>query len=124
MSIQVLESVFANAATPQKVAFTVLLAAMLLTPILGVMSYSRKGVWRRLLSDLCVAGPVLGLLIGAMNSFHMARTIQRLAFDVTAKQLAPGVLEVSTFIAMGGAVGLCAITARLAADAIGYRRNA
>lgn len=122
--MQVLESVFANAATPQKLVLVVLLAALLLTPILAFLAHSRDGLWRRLLSDLGVAGPLLGLLVGALNSFHMARTIQRLPFDVTAKQLAPGVLEVSTLIVMGTAVGLCAMAARLAADTTGRFRNA
>jgi hypothetical protein len=43
-----------------------------------------------------------------MNGFHMARTIQRLPFDATAKQLAPGILEISTVIGLGALAGLVA----------------
>lgn len=114
---QALGSVFTDAATPQRIVLAILTAAIFLAPLLALLSRSNTGPWRRLLSDLRIAGPALGLLVGAMNSFHMAQTIRKLPFDATAKQLAPGVLEVSTLIAMGGLVGLVAIGALAAADA-------
>ncbi len=123
MSEQLLWAVFADAAAPQKVVFVALILAVLLTPALALLARFNAGPWRRLLSDLRIAGPTLGLLVGAMNSFHMARTIQKLPFDVTAKQLTPGVLEVSTLIALGGWVGLVAVTALAIADARAPRQK-
>jgi hypothetical protein len=61
-----------------------------------------------------VAGPALGLLVGAMNAFHMAQSIQRAPFDPTAKQLAPGMLEVSALVGLGALVGLAAAGAHAA----------
>lgn len=110
-------TVFGNAAIPQKIALIVLVAAIPMTLAaagLALRSDSRSGPWLRVVADLRVAGPALGLLVGAMNAFHMARTIQRLPFDATAKQLAPGILEVSTFLGLGAVVGLVAIGAHLA----------
>lgn len=123
MSDQIFGSVFAAAAAPQKVALIVLIAAIFLAPILALLARSSGGPWRRLLSDLRLAGPALGMLVGAMNSFHMALTIRKLPFDVTAKQLAPGVLEASALIALGGLVGLVAVVALAAADAMGTGRR-
>jgi hypothetical protein len=114
---QVFGTVFGNAAVPQKVVLVALVAALPMTLAatgLALRADRRSGPWLRLVSDLRVAGPALGLLVGAMNSFHMARTIQRLPFDATAKQLAPGILEVSTFLGLGATVGLVAIGAHLA----------
>ena len=85
---QVFGTVFGNAAVPQKIALIVLVAAIPMTLAaagLALRSDSRSGPWLRVVSDLRVAGPALGLLVGAMNGFHMARTIQRLPFDATAK---------------------------------------
>ena len=58
-----------------------------------------------------------------MNSFHMARTIQKLPFDVTAKQLTPGILEVSTLIALGALVGLVATAMLVLVDATVRKRK-
>ena len=55
-----------------------------------------------------MAGPALGLLVGAMNALHMAQSIQRAPFDPTAKQLAPGVFEISALVGLGALVGLVA----------------
>jgi hypothetical protein len=114
MGGQVLWSVFANAAAPQKVVLLALVAAALL--VLWAAAQARRlgdggGRWRRLIAALRVGGPALGLLVGAMNGFHMARTIQRVPFEPTAKQLAPGLLEVSTLIGLGALVGLLGVAA-------------
>lgn len=109
--IPVLQSVFASAATPQKCVFIVLAAALLLAPALAVLGQ------RRGLTELRLAGPLLGLLMGGMNSFHMARTILKLPQDLTAKQIAPGILEVSTLVVMGVLVGFLAQALLIALDA-------
>jgi hypothetical protein len=114
---QVLASVFANAAIPQRIVLVVLVCALPLTLVATVLALGEtawRGPWRRLIAELRVAGPALGLLVGAMNSFHMGQTIQRLPFDPTAKQLAPGVLEVSMLVGLGALVGLIASAAHLA----------
>ena len=120
-------TVFENAAVPQKIALVVLIIAIPMT-LAAVGMALRSGrpasLWLRLVSNLRVAGPALGLLIGAMNSFHMARTIQRLPFDPTAKQLAPGILEVSTFLGLGAVVGLVAIGAHVALGLAATRNGA
>jgi hypothetical protein len=117
MGGEVLVSVFANAAMPQKVVLLALIAAALLVLWAAAQvlrSPGRSDRWRRLIGDLRIAGPVLGLLVGAMNGFHMGRTIQRLPFDATAKQLAPGILEISTLTGLGALVGLVAVAAHWA----------
>lgn len=123
MSAQLFGTIFANAATFQKVVLAVLLLAIFLAPVLAFLARSGRGVWRRLLCDLRLAGPALGLLVGAITSFHMALTIEKLPFDVTAKQLAPGVLEVSTLIALGGLAGLVALATLALVDALQDRRR-
>jgi hypothetical protein len=65
----------------------------------------------QLISGIKLAGPLLGLLTGAMNAFHMMNTTLRLTISPTAKMLAPGVMEVATFVALGSLVGLVALTA-------------
>lgn len=106
-----LGSVFIDAATPQRCVFALLTLAILLTPALALLARSSGGPWRRLLADLRFAGPLLGLLTAALNSFHMARTVQKLTVDVTARQLAPGVLEVSVLVALGALAGGAAVAA-------------
>lgn len=103
--VSVLETVFASAATPQKCVFVILAATLVLAPVLAL---SRRELWRRVLADLRFAGPLLGLLMGGMNSFHMGRTILKLPYDLTAKQIAPGILEVSALVVMGALVGILA----------------
>jgi hypothetical protein len=117
MDGQALLSVFANAALPQKVVLLALVAALPLIVAAAAAQIRRSGTdrgpWRRLISDLRIAGPALGLLVGAMNGFHMAQTIQRVPFEPTAKQLAPGLLEVSTLVGLGALVGLVAVATDL-----------
>jgi hypothetical protein len=109
---------FASAATPQRCLFVALAAAMLFAPLLALMTRSNQGLrWRRVLAELRLAGPLLGVMMGGMNSFHMARTILKLPYDLTAKQIAPGILEVSTFVVMGVLVGLIAQACLIAVDA-------
>ncbi len=113
---QALASVFANAAIPQKVVLILLTAAIPVTLLAGGLAFTksaRGGLWLRLLSDLRWAGPALGLLVGALNSFHMGQTIQRVSFEPTAKQLAPGILEVSTLVGLGALVGAVAAAAHI-----------
>jgi hypothetical protein len=110
-----LPSVFVNAAVPQKIVIVLLVAAIPLTLFAALMALREgtTGRWRQVVSDLRFAGPVLGLLVGAPNSFHMAQTIQRLPFNATAKQLAPGILEISALVGLGALVGLVAVAAHL-----------
>jgi hypothetical protein len=108
---QAFVSVFSDAAVPQKVVLAVLVGAIpgiLAARVLSSRAGTRAHAWRRLIADLRGLGPALGLLTGAMTSFHMGLTIQRLPFDPTAKQLAPGILEVSMLIGLGALVGLVA----------------
>jgi hypothetical protein len=119
--ISVLTTVFANAATPQKCVFVVLVTAMVLAPVLAILARSGQGPWRRVLADLRIAAPSLGLLMGGMNSFHMARTILKLPQDLTARQIAPGILEVSTLIVMGVLVGLVALALLVLVDGVSRR---
>lgn len=110
------QSIFLNAAVPQKVVLIALLAAVplvCLAVLLAVRDETKSRPWKRIISIVLIGGPMAGLLVGAMNSFHMAQTIQRLPFDVTAKQLAPGIMEVSTFVGLGASVGLVAGAALL-----------
>jgi len=126
MVVQALESVFANAANPQRVVLVVLLAAVpgaVAAALLALRSGSPDTIWRRLVADLRVAGPLLGLLVAGLNSFHMGRTIQSLPFDPTLKQLAPGIFEVSTFVSLGALVGIVATVAHAALGFAALRRG-
>lgn len=115
MTAQALWSVFEGAATPQKVVLLLLCAALPGTLIAAVLGARSPGnIWRRIVDDLRIAGPALGAFVGALNSFHMARTIQTLPFDPTLKQIAPGVFEVSTLVSLGALVGLAAVVAHAA----------
>jgi hypothetical protein len=117
MNMHTLASVFANAAIPQKLVLAILVLALLATIIGAALAFfgkGRDGPWGRLIADLRVAGPALGLLVGAMNALHMAQTIQRAPFEPTAKQLAPGMLEVSALAGLGALVGLVAAGAHAA----------
>jgi hypothetical protein len=110
MAGEALLSVFANAAPPQKVVLAVLATATPAVLVAAALELwrPRTGPWRGLIGCVRLVAPMLGLLVGAMNGFHMARTIQRLPFDATAKQLAPGILEISTLIGLGALAGLVA----------------
>ena len=108
-----LVTVFANAAIPQKIVLVILAAAVPGILVAAALELRRPGggPWRGLIGAARSVGPLLGLFVGALNGFHMGRTIQRVPFDPTAKQLAPGILEVSALIGLGALVGLlaCAI---------------
>lgn len=105
-------TVFAHAAMPQKMTLVLLGAAIPAIMIFAVLALRADGhVWRRIVSDLRIAGPVVGLLIAGLNSFHMADTIRKLPLDPTLKQLAPGIFEVSAFLIAGAAVGVAAVVA-------------
>jgi hypothetical protein len=108
-----LAAVFANAAVPQKIVLVILAAAVPLILVAAALELRRpgSGPWRGLIVAARSVGPLLGLFVGALNAFHMGRTIQRVPFEVTAKQLAPGILEVSTLIGLGALVGLLACAA-------------
>ncbi|WP_297514829.1 hypothetical protein [uncultured Caulobacter sp.] len=112
MPIAVWFSVFANAAAPQRILIVAMLAAVpAILVALALAWRAPKGPWRRVIADIGVTAAGLGVLIGATESFHMARTILRLPFDATLKQLAPGILEVSTLVGLGISVGLFAFVA-------------
>ena len=116
---QALGLVFASAAIPQKIVLAVLVGALpmiLVAATLAVRNKAHAPGWRSMVSGLRFAGPALGLLVGAMNSFHMGQTILRLPFNPTARQLAPGMLEVATLIGLGALVGLVALAAHLTLD--------
>lgn len=109
-----LASVFTNAAMPQKVvlvALTAAIPALAAAAILAALGRRPGRPWQEFVDALRLIGPGLGLLVGAMDSFHMGETIKRVPFDPTAKQLAPGILEVSTFVGLGALVGLIAVAA-------------
>jgi hypothetical protein len=106
-------SVIANAAVPQKIVLILLAAAVPLILVAAALELRRpnSGPWRGLIGCLRSLGPMLGLFVGALTSFHMGRTILRVPFDPTAKQLAPGILEVSTLVGLGALVGIVACLA-------------
>lgn len=112
-----LVSVFANAATLQRIVLLVLAGAIptiVVAAILACLAKRADSVWARIVADLRIAGPALGLLVGALNAFHMGQTTLRVSFEPTAKQLAPGVLEVATLIGAGALVGVVAAIAHFA----------
>lgn len=115
MIAQTLWRVFENAAVPQKVVLIGLCAALpgtLIAATLGMRT--PRNVWRGIVAELRIAGPALGLFVGGLNSFHMGRTLQKLPFDSTLKQLAPGIFEVSALVGLGALVGLVAVVAHTA----------
>ncbi|HEY9234082.1 MULTISPECIES: hypothetical protein [Phenylobacterium] len=114
-----LESVFANAAIPQKIVLVLLLAALpgaVAAATLALRSGKRDSTWRRIVADLRTIGPATGLLVAGLNTFHMGQTIQRLPFDPALKQLTPGIFEVSMFVSLGSLVGLVAAAALAAIE--------
>ena len=107
-------SVFQNAAPPQKAVMFLLVAAIPITAAAAIcaLSANRDHVfWTRVVTHLGMAGPALGLLVGGLDSFHIADTVRRLPYDPTLKQVAPGIFEVSTLVSLGAAVGLVALIA-------------
>ena len=122
-----LETVFANAALPQKAVLIALVAAMPMTLIASILAMRRgmgRRLWRRIIAYLGLAGPALGLFAGGLNSFHMAETIRRLPFDPTLKQLAPGIFEVSTLVSLGALVGLVALSTNVMIDTLSVEKQA
>ena len=112
-----LQSVFANAAVPQKCVLIVLLAAIpaiVVAALLALRGGVKARVWGLVISYLGAAGLTLGLLVGGLNSFHMGETIKRLPVEPTLKQLAPGIFEVSTLVGLGALVGVLAVVAHAA----------
>lgn len=100
--------VFQRAALPQKLVFLVLIAWSLA----ALLSLARRGVQPpRLVASLRIAGPALGLLVGAMNAFHMMDTALRLPVSPSVKALAPGVMEISALVGLGAGAGLLAMLA-------------
>jgi hypothetical protein len=107
-------SVFVNAALPQKIVLLALVGSVPFIAVATVLAYRDKeanSAWARVIADARIAGPIIGLLVGAMNSVHMGQTIMRVSFAPTAKQLAPGLLEVATLIGLGALVGMVALVA-------------
>lgn len=108
--IQELASVFANAALPQKLVFLVLIASILAAVILAAGRGPTERSRSRFISELRIAGPVLGLLVAALNGFHMAQTSLRLPHAPTAKDLAPALMEIAALAALGALAGAVAVT--------------
>lgn len=105
---------FSAAAIPQQIVLASLAAsipAILLATTLVLLKKDRGGAWRTLIADMRFAGPVVGLLVGGLNGFHMAETITRLPFDPTLEQLAPGIFEISALLGLSGGVGAVALFA-------------
>lgn len=111
---EALWSVFDNAAIPQKVVLILLYAALPATLAAAALAARTPGnAWRRVVAEMRIVGPTLGAFVGGLNSFHMGRTIQKLPFDPTLKQVAPGIFEISTFVSLGALVGLVAVAAHM-----------
>lgn len=112
--VEALWSVFNNAAAPQKVVLILLYAALPGTLVAAALAARTPGDgWRRVVAEMRIIGPALGVLVGGLNSFHMGPTIQKLPFEPTLKQVAPGIFEISTFVSLGALVGLFAAAAHI-----------
>jgi hypothetical protein len=107
---QDLASVFANAALPQKAVLIVLVLSILAALLLAATRFRQS----RFISDLRVAGPALGLLVAALNGFHMAQTILRLPSSPSARDLAPALMEIALLVGLGALAGLVAVALRRA----------
>ena len=101
-----LASVFANAALPQKAVMVGLILAIFAALLLAA---TRRGAGSRFIFELRVAGPLLGLMVAAMNGFHIAQTILRLPSSPTARDLAPALMEMAVFVGLGALAGLVAV---------------
>lgn len=107
---------FIAAALPQKVVLiglAVCIPAIVIGAAHVLMGKDPRGFWRGMVANLRIGGPVVGLFVGGLNSFHMAETITAHPFDPTLKQLAPGIFEVSALVSLGGAVGVAALLAHV-----------
>ncbi len=126
MSVPTLANVFADAALPQKRVFVLLLAALPLTVVAAVMALRggpRANLWRLIVHHLRLPGIALGTFVAGLNSFHMGQTIERLPFEPTLKQVAPGVLEAAALISLGALVALTATMAHVAIGLTDVRRR-
>ena len=115
--MQGLTAVLANAALPQQAVIVTLVAALPLTFLAAALGWrggARSERWRRIVAEMRVGAPIVGMLTGGLNSLHMAETIRRLPVDPTLKQLAPGISEVAMLVTLGALVGLAAVLAHLA----------
>lgn len=114
MMLEALWSVFSNAAAPQKIVLILLSAALPGAWVAAALAARTPGDgWRRVVAEMRIIGPALGMFVGGLNSFHMGRTIQKLPFEPTLKQVTPGIFEVSTFVSLGALVGLVAVVAHV-----------
>lgn len=107
-----LADVFSDAAIPQKIIMLALVLALPAALVATVKELRRKaGVARRsiLVSELRVAGPALGLLVGALNAFHMAQTTLRLPYAPSSKDLAPAIMEIAVLIGLGALAGIVSV---------------
>lgn len=104
-----LVQVFQNAALPQKLVFVLLLASVLAALVAAFMDFRAPRKNGRLMSKLVLAAPLLGLLVGSMNAFHMMDTTLCLPNSPSAKDLAPGVMEIAALVGIGALAGLVAI---------------
>lgn len=107
-----LVQVFQNAALPQKLVFVLLLASVLAALAAALMDLRAPRKNGRLLSKLVLAAPLLGLLAGSMNAFHMMHTTLRLPTSPSAKDLAPGVMEIAALVGIGALAGLVAMASK------------
>jgi len=98
--------VFGNAALPQKLVLVLLLASVPLALLTGLAARRGGSGFLRAVSKLCLAAPAIGLLVGAMDAFHMMDTTLRLVVAPTAKDLAPGVMEIAALVGLGALSGL------------------
>jgi hypothetical protein len=108
--VQELASVFANAALPQKLVFLLLIVSILAAVILAARRGAPESSRSRFISELRVAGPVLGLLVAALNALHMAQTTLRLPHSPTARELAPALMEIAALVGLGALAGAVAVT--------------
>ncbi|WP_304219725.1 hypothetical protein [Phenylobacterium aquaticum] len=101
--------VFEHAALPQKVVFVFLLASLLLAVLSAAAALGRRSNPNASLpfaSKISYAALAVGLLVGALDAFHMMDTTLRLAVSPSAKDLAPGVMEIATLVGLGALSGL------------------
>ncbi|MGZ3404749.1 MAG: hypothetical protein ACXU8P_14595 [Phenylobacterium sp.] len=109
--LEQLAEAFSDAAIPQKVVMLALVPALPGALAVAVKDLRRPPGAARpsiFLSELRVAGPALGLLVGALEALHVAQTIRRLPQAATSKDLAPAIIEIAVLVALGALAGLLA----------------
>jgi len=104
-----LADVFADAALPQKLVMAALLLSLPAALVAAARAWRRGAPRSIFASQLCIAGPALGLLAGALNALHMTQTIARLPQAATSKDLAPGIAEIALLVGLGALAGLVAV---------------